>query len=92
MLKAGGDGCFYRSSGGLPGHVPSLATEIVDPVGAGDAFAGGYLAARLRGASPSGAAWPGSVLAAGVVATPGDTEGLPPASKATALLAESLTR
>jgi 2-dehydro-3-deoxygluconokinase len=91
VLKAGADGCYHQSSGG-PRHVPSLATEIVDPVGAGDAFAGGYLAARLRGASPSGAAWLASVLAAGVVATPGDTEGLPSASKAAALLAESLTR
>lgn len=29
--------------------VPSLAVEVVEPVGAGDAFAGGYLAASLAG-------------------------------------------
>ncbi|WP_430296876.1 sugar kinase [Sinomonas sp. B1-1] len=28
---------------------PAIATEVVEPVGAGDAFAAGYLAARLRG-------------------------------------------
>ncbi|MHA7985789.1 sugar kinase [Rathayibacter sp. CAU 1779] len=30
--------------------VPAIATEVVEPVGAGDAFAGGYLAALLDGA------------------------------------------
>lgn len=71
VVKAGPDGCY------VPGaHLPSVATSIVDPVGAGDAFAGGYLAARLRGASQADAARLGNELAACVIAVPGDTAGL----------------
>ncbi len=81
VVKAGPDGCY------VPGaHLPSLATSIVDPVGAGDAFAGGYLAARLRGLDQVAAARVGSRLAAHVVAAPGDTEGLPDREQASLLL------
>jgi 2-dehydro-3-deoxygluconokinase len=83
ILKAGAEGVYHRD-----GHLPSYATKVVDPVGAGDAFAGGYLAARLRGAPPSTAAHVGNVLAAGVVATHGDTAGLPDHTTARALFAE----
>jgi 2-dehydro-3-deoxygluconokinase len=82
VLKAGPEGVYHRD-----GHLPSYATEVVDPVGAGDAFAGGYLAARIRGASPAGAAHVGSVLAAGVVSAHGDTTGLPDPATARTLLA-----
>ncbi len=34
--------------------VPAIATDVVEPVGAGDAFAAGYLAALLRGADAAG--------------------------------------
>ncbi|GIJ54574.1 sugar kinase [Virgisporangium aurantiacum] len=73
VLKAGADGCF------LPGdvHIPAVPVEVVDPVGAGDAFAGAYLAGRLRGARPEESARLGARIAAGVVAVAGDTEGLP---------------
>ncbi|WP_117213585.1 sugar kinase [Allorhizocola rhizosphaerae] len=71
VVKAGPDGCY------VPGaHLPSVATSIVDPVGAGDAFGGGYLAARLRGLSQVDAARLGNELAACVIAAPGDTAGL----------------
>ncbi|GAA3455077.1 hypothetical protein GCM10018962_69100 [Dactylosporangium matsuzakiense] len=92
-LKAGADGCYHADDGPAGfAHLPSAATTVADPVGAGDAFAGGYLAARLVGAGPRGAAWLGSRLAAAVVATPGDTEGLPSAAEAAALLAAALSR
>ena len=90
VLKAGPDGCYHATTDGRVVHLPSLATTVVDPVGAGDAFAGGYVTARLYGATPAGAAWLGSVLAAGVVAAPGDTAGLPDRSSAARLLEESL--
>lgn len=90
VLKAGADGCYYRLDGGI-GHLPSLATTVVDPVGAGDAFAGGYLVARLRGAPVAAAAWLGSTLAAAVVSARGDTAGLPTRLEAEGLLRRALT-
>ena len=51
-------------------HLPSAATSTVDPFGAGDAFAGGYLVALLDGVDPAGASRLGSRLAASVLAPP----------------------
>ncbi|GAA3013719.1 sugar kinase [Actinokineospora diospyrosa] len=48
---------------------PALAVEVVEPVGAGDAFAAGYLAATLDGAAPSRALRCGHVRAATVLRT-----------------------
>ncbi|MCW3814421.1 sugar kinase [Micromonospora sp. DR5-3] len=92
VLKAGAGGCYH--AGGTRGavHLPSAATVVVDPVGAGDAFAGGYLTGRLRGVPPAGAAALGNALAAAVVAAPGDTAGLPDRSSAAALLDEVRSR
>ncbi|MFG3421626.1 sugar kinase [Micromonospora sp. NPDC048063] len=90
VLKAGADGCHHAGPTGAPVHLPSAATTVVDPVGAGDAFAGGYLAGRLRGASPAAAAGLGSALAAGVVARAGDTAGLPDRMAAAELLRRTL--
>ncbi|WP_262285403.1 sugar kinase [Micromonospora sp. MA102] len=90
VLKAGADGCYHARADGTAMHLPSTATTVVDPVGAGDGFAGGYLAGRLRGASPAGAAGLGTALAAGVVAAPGDTTGLPDRATAAALLARAV--
>jgi 2-dehydro-3-deoxygluconokinase len=46
---------FSRGDDGLDAvvHVPALTVELVEPVGAGDAFAAGYLHAWLDGASPA---------------------------------------
>lgn len=91
VLKAGADGCYHAADAGIT-HLPTAASTVVDPVGAGDAFGGGYLAARLRGAAPAAAAWLGSRLAAGVVAAHGDTDGLPAPETARALLRDALDR
>ena len=77
VVKAGADGCWWIDQDGTPRHEPSSADAIVDPVGAGDAFSGGYLSARLSGADASAAARLASVLAARVIAATGDTAGLP---------------
>jgi 2-dehydro-3-deoxygluconokinase len=58
-------------------ELPALPATVVDPVGAGDAFAGGYLAARLRGADPAAGLAQAVRVAAFAVATIGDWEGLP---------------
>lgn len=56
---------------------PSQATGVVDTVGAGDAFAGGVIAGLLEGATVAEMLDLGSAVAARVVATAGDIEGLP---------------
>lgn len=85
VLKAGPDGCYVDSPGGIV-HLPSAATRVVDPVGAGDAFAGGFLAGYLTGRDPVACARLGTALAARVVATTGDTDGLPDPTEAADLL------
>ncbi|MBC2670739.1 sugar kinase [Novosphingobium piscinae] len=60
VVKLGGAGCR------LPDGTPCPPDEVLAPVdtsGAGDAFNGGYLAARLRGAAPVAAARQGHALA-----------------------------
>lgn len=59
----------------------TLATQVVDTVGAGDAFAAGFIVAYLRGLSLRECLRWGSVVAADVVATAGDVEGLPSLSR-----------
>ena len=51
---------------------PALLVDVVEPVGAGDAFAGGYLAAMLAGADPSERLRTGHTRAALTMGTTGD--------------------
>ncbi|MFD6697604.1 MULTISPECIES: sugar kinase [unclassified Microbacterium] len=48
IVKDGDVGATEFSANG-PAFVPAIPTDVVEPVGAGDAFAGGYLAGLLRG-------------------------------------------
>lgn len=91
VLKCGERGCWFANSQGQPIHMPSSAATVIDSVGAGDAFLGGYLSARLVGASPRAAAALGSDFAAGVVASVGDTAGLP-SKKAAAIALNMVSR
>ncbi|MEV2269691.1 sugar kinase [Nonomuraea africana] len=86
VLKAGAEGVYCLGADGAPVHLPSAARVVRDPVGAGDALLGGYLAARLAGAGPERAAWVGSELAGRIVEVYGDVEGLPSPAEAAALL------
>lgn len=86
VVKAGPDGCWWVDEGGDARHEPSAARIVVDPVGAGDAFTGGYVSARLAGVRPGPAAKLASHLAARVVAETGDTAGLPSRDEGRSLL------
>ncbi|MEV1011781.1 sugar kinase [Streptomyces sp. NPDC049881] len=88
VLKGGERGCWLWDEGLR--HVPVHPTRAVDTVGAGDAFLGAFLAGRLAGARPHAAAVLGARIAAGVVAHPGDTDGLPDRTTAHRLLTEAL--
>jgi len=48
VIKLGPDGC-YVSSPGVNEHLPSEAVRALDTTGAGDAFAGAFLASILKG-------------------------------------------
>ncbi len=66
MLKLDDEGA-YLFCDGEGSHFPTAAHRLVDATGAGDAYAGAFLAAWLRGASPAEAARGANRLAGWVV-------------------------
>jgi sugar/nucleoside kinase (ribokinase family) len=70
VLKHGGAGAVW-SDGTRSMAVPAAPAEVVDPTGAGDAFAAGYLAARLDGATPEAALRAGALRGAAAVSRVG---------------------
>jgi 2-dehydro-3-deoxygluconokinase len=52
VVKHGERGATLVEGGAEPLFAPALRVDVVEPVGAGDAFAAGFLAATLRGAAP----------------------------------------
>lgn len=72
---------------GTTTRVPALRVDVVEPVGAGDGFAAGYLAGLLEGYDAVGRLRLGHLVAAGVLAQPGDHAHPPPADVRRALLA-----
>ena len=56
---------------------PAVPVVAVDPVGAGDAFAAGYLSALLDGEPPAARLHRATLAGAFAVTVPGDWEGLP---------------
>ncbi|MFB7912545.1 sugar kinase [Streptomyces sp. NPDC056061] len=67
--------------------VPALRVDVVAPVGAGDAFAAGFLSATLRGLPLRDRVRHGHLMAAAVLTVPGDLTDPPPRARADALAA-----
>ena len=68
VVKLGAAGCRLPDGTILP---PARRLNPVDTSGAGDAFNGGYLAARLKGADSAEAAAAGNALAGWTIMRPG---------------------
>lgn len=68
---------------------PALTVEVVEPVGAGDAFAAGYLAGTLRGYDQRRRLRLGHLAAAATLVVPSDHGSPPPAELLAELLASS---
>lgn len=78
VLKAGDGGAVAYTKDGLAGGVARLSIRrLVDAIGAGDAFAAGYLSGFLDGLPPQDALVRAHAVAALVCMTHGDWEGLP---------------
>jgi sugar/nucleoside kinase (ribokinase family) len=68
VVTLGSEGCLVFADG-VRTHVPAQEVHgVLDPTGAGDAFAATYLSARSRGRTPELAAWRASALVAGLLA------------------------
>lgn len=76
VLKFGAKGALERSDGVVRHAEPYRVTEI-DPVGAGDAFAAGWLAEWLAGATPEQRLSTACAAGAFAVTSQGDWESLP---------------
>jgi sugar/nucleoside kinase (ribokinase family) len=70
-LKRGGRGVRVLHRGAEPVEVPAPPVEAVDPTGAGDAFAAGYLSASVRGEDDASCAAAGVAAAAKAIGRPG---------------------
>ncbi|MFL5757029.1 MAG: sugar kinase, partial [Chloroflexota bacterium] len=78
VVKEGSHGASHHAPDRPVSSAPAVSVDrVVDPIGAGDAFCAGYLAATLDGAGPATAlAW-GCACGAAAIAAEGDMEGLP---------------
>jgi 2-dehydro-3-deoxygluconokinase len=87
VIKDGARGCTALVDG-VRYAVPALRVQVVDPVGAGDAFVAGYLAERLDGSAAQQRLRTAIAAGAYAVTVPGDCEGLARRSELTALASE----
>lgn len=76
VIKRGARGASVSTLGTWH-HAEALAVDVLDTIGAGDAFTAGFLSGVLDGLPPGEALRRGTVAGAFAVATVGDWEGLP---------------
>lgn len=85
VLKRGARGCVVFTDHEQMA-IPAFPVNEVDPTGAGDAFAGGFVVAMLRGMSVTEAARFASAIGALAVTRQGPMEGLPTLAEVQAFL------
>ena len=76
VIKLGADGCLALIDGERF-DVPAVTVQVVDTVGAGDAFVAGYLAELLAGLPPEARLTTAVTTGAFACTSPGDWEGFP---------------
>lgn len=77
VLKLGGSGAIARTTGGELITRSAVPVDVVDTVGAGDAFVAGYLSERSREESPETALTTAVAAGAHACTIHGDWEGAP---------------
>jgi len=87
VLKDGARRALAIDRDGRTVEQAALQVEVVEPVGAGDAFAAGFLAGIVRGEDVGRCLRLGHVSAAAVLTVPGDSAPVLPAATRAALLA-----
>ncbi|MEV0209330.1 sugar kinase [Streptomyces sp. NPDC050788] len=87
VVKDGGVAAHAFADDGEACTVPALRTEVVEPVGAGDAFAAGFLAGLLRGYELKRALRLGHITASSALRVTGDHGPLPDGARIEQLLA-----
>ena len=88
-LSRGGSPGNGAAPGGTREEVPALSVDVVEPVGAGDSFAAGYLSGMLFGLGQKASLRRGHVAAACTLTVHGDRGPLPPAGQLSAILDSS---
>ncbi|WP_248908250.1 sugar kinase [Halocatena marina] len=81
VVKLGADGAFVASDAVAETVTGYEVERVVDPVGAGDGFAAGYLSGRLEGLDPVRATDRANAVGALATTVTGDIEGLPTRSE-----------
>lgn len=81
IVKDGAGQAVWYSGSSSASVEPAEVCEIVDVVGAGDAFAAGWLSGRLRDLAPIDRLRLGHLTAAACLRSPGDRGELPPFSQ-----------
>jgi 2-dehydro-3-deoxygluconokinase len=92
VVTLGQDGAVCADRDGKVHRVQARPVTLVDPVGAGDSFAAGYLAALLDGGDVPARLSAASRVAAYSVSAEGDWEGLPTCAELTAAAATDIER
>ena len=88
VVKLGADGAVAATGKGPVVHSPALpVAAVLDPVGAGDAFAAGFIAAMLDGLPLDQALAAANACGAAAVSAIGDMAGLPDRAELDRLLA-----